>query len=505
MGSKSAHREFGGSESRETRASSTSLPPGPELPLDEAHLAMLIEQAMVAAARGLREFRLKTTRRIIYRTTEYGWGSEWVDAPDYYDHELRDGLRVLPCASEWRALATYLWDMGGSKWSFPPQDGGSTPDRNDWESVIYQGTMFPAMRRLLNAQAWREIVETGVFTPWRLPEEETRIAAKDLAGRLCNKTRHVWAHCPVKQFHFWQDMSGFSPEDGVYLGRVTGERMKAFFWKYQQEFLAQDEILLDWEHAIEIDRVLASKKVQPADFVFPSRDDSDIAAEVTAILDRVRWAVTLTLGPGAVFEEGPVVLGGPSGWRGRTLRRGAVLTGTRGIPFLSFGAESAERIARHIAKLKEAQSVLPSDELGQVLWHFGRACNAVLPRDILLESVIGLEMLLVPDAGESTYKFSLHGAAVIGAVDGKSIAKELGVLYGFRSRLAHGGKDSDEVRDKAVRARWLLARAIWGVVSLINDGTLDVAATGGDIGRAVKDMVFRSVESATIRKQPLES
>ena len=50
-----------------------------------------------------------------------------------------------------------------------------------------------------------------------------------------------------------------------------------------------------------------------------------------------------------------------------------------------------------------AAARVTSEELDSVMFSFGRSCFASLPRDALLEAAIGLEMLLVPDAGDSTW------------------------------------------------------------------------------------------------------
>src|SRR5207237_791197 len=113
--------------------------------------------------------------------------------------------------------------------------------------------------------------------------------------------------------------------------------------------------------------------------------------------------------------------------------------------------------------------------LWDVLWHFGRSCVASLERDVLLEAVIGLDALLVPGSGESTYRFSLHGAVLIGAGTGRGtqVKAELQDLYNARSGAAHG--DRRGANSKARRARQVLAQAIERTAALILDGKLDMS------------------------------
>lgn len=476
----------------------TVLPPGPELPMDASHLALLLAQAMFAVARDLRAFAVPVFSRYVFRTVEDGWGRTLVQAPDYLLHEARDAIATAVDSPEASALLDYLWQNGGAKWTFPAQE--QVVGREFWErAIIYRHMIGPALVRLLNTQLAKEIGDTESFTPWRLPPEaDVHLAAADLAGRLCHKTRHVWAHCPLEGLHFLQDKTPFAPEPGIIVSPATRQGMDDFFSKFQHDFLSEDEVRFSADAVLDLDLVLPSMGVKPVDLSHPSSDDADIARQVAAAVDRFKWSAALTLGPHAVFEEGPVVIGGPSGWRGRTLRRGTVMTGTRARGLVQVLPGTAERIAKQLQTLKEAQRLLGSEDLDQALWHFGRACNSVLARDILLESVIGLEMILVPEAGDSTYKFSLHGSAILSDAGSTNIAKELSDLYGSRSRLAHGGREGQTEQDRARRARWLLAKAIWGIVVGISNGALRVDATKGNVAKAVKDLVLRTVQAASV-------
>jgi hypothetical protein len=112
-------------------------------------------------------------------------------------------------------------------------------------------------------------------------------------------------------------------------------------------------------------------------------------------------------------------------------------------------------------------------DLCQALWHFGRACVASLPRDILLESAIGLDSLLVPGGGDSRYRFCLHGAAILSTntSEGEIHYKALHQIYELRSRAAHGGRVRD-VEKVAPESRKKLAQAMRMIADLILNQTL---------------------------------
>src|SRR6185312_14951232 len=113
---------------------------------------------------------------------------------------------------------------------------------------------------------------------------------------------------------------------------------------------------------------------------------------------------------------------------------------------------------------------------------------APLARDIVLDSVIGLEMVLVPGPGESRYRFSLHGATLLrGKETGEHLFDTFQSLYTQRSGAAHGSSDADYER-VAVDARRYLANAIRAVLALVDMGALSVRKN--NIGKAIEAYVL---------------
>lgn len=115
-------------------------------------------------------------------------------------------------------------------------------------------------------------------------------------------------------------------------------------------------------------------------------------------------------------------------------------------------------------------------------WLFGRANNASLPRDSVLDAVIGLESLLVASPGETTYKFALHGTAVLTHY-ADDVHQELKSLYGLRSKAAHSGASEDsKFTENAPRARQLLAQALYRIAILINGNVLKFEKSDASVG-----------------------
>lgn len=128
-------------------------------------------------------------------------------------------------------------------------------------------------------------------------------------------------------------------------------------------------------------------------------------------------------------------------------------------------------------------------DLKAILWFFGRSHLASAARDSLLDAAIGLESLLIPDPGESTYKFRLHGAALLSAVIQGDLDDDLKGIYDLRSRAAHGTARDRDFERLAPRSRQMLAQAIAAAIQLFEGGELAPDANGGDIAKAIKGLV----------------
>jgi hypothetical protein len=146
--------------------------------------------------------------------------------------------------------------------------------------------------------------------------------------------------------------------------------------------------------------------------------------------------------------------------------------------FRASGYPNEDLLTNDLPRLVNIISVLEKQRNGygdikDAIWHFGRACLTPLPRDILLESVIGLDGLLVPGGGDSSYRFKLHGAVLLSNDSEKTLElyKKLGKIYDMRSGAAHGesrGESLGNARD----ARMYLSRAIFKISELCDKGKL---------------------------------
>ena len=197
----------------------------------------------------------------------------------------------------------------------------------------------------------------------------------------------------------------------------------------------------------------------------------DVAEEqISNIIDCLKWALFLSLDKDSPLLEGDVIyediLGGYF-WTLGILRREEKSSGTSyelDYSTLNHTKQLLSRVFKYLPL---------SEDIRQAMWHWGRSCHYNLPRDILLESIIGLEALLVANAGETRFKFGLHGAALLSPKfgDKAAIAKKLRTAYDGRSSVAHGSKKRklDSYND----VRIYLADAIARILELYEAGILD--------------------------------
>ena len=161
-----------------------------------------------------------------------------------------------------------------------------------------------------------------------------------------------------------------------------------------------------------------------------------------------------------------------------------------GAPLLGVTTQAAGVLAR-------LTSLGAVSALDRALWLLGRAYNAALPRDVLLDAVVGLESLLVPGPGEAAYRFALHGTAIL-AADHK-VHDDLRKIYHLRSSAAHAGT-ADDFSSLAPRARQLLAHVVFAIVDLIDTKAMVIKGTA-PVGKAVQTWVQELVIDRARRNQ----
>lgn len=457
------------------------FPDGPELPLDQARLAGLICDAIRSALRDLRQSDVSGAQWLIFRPTERGWGSTYLPAPFYRKAEVWDQIARVWNSREAAALTEYICAHGALKKTLT-RDDDQDPTREAWERFVWGDLVHAPLLDLLPMAAAEDLVRTGEYCPWRIDDQVIEEAAADLADQICKQGRTITAICPTIGLQLGEGKI-VTAAPGIEIRGWSNEERMIFLTRYHEEYLQDDMSTWASQGAITIRKRVGGLS-----------DEISLTA-ITSALDSLKWALMVATNNPVIFEEGPVVSRGLSGWRMRTLRRGDTLMRSRSLPNVNVTLEVASSLPPLFAELDQARQI--SNEIDSVLWLFGRACTAVLARDSLLDSVIGLEMLLVPNPGESRYRFTLHGLAIIEGESPQTLEADLRAIYDLRSKAAHGGSsDARNFESLAPRARLLLAKAIRGAARLMRTGELDMVNTKGDIAKSVENLVKSRSASA---------
>ena len=459
-----------------------TIPAGPAQPLDPDRVAVLVRDALLAAARELRSARVESSDRHIYRrlpSPQVGWQGVALPAPNYRK-SIWDVRAPAAACTEARALIDYVWDAGALPKTLT-QDGEGVPGKEAWSDFTWVDLVQAPFLYLCALSATRRLSETGTYDPWHIDPAETEAAARDVAQTTCLERRSVRALCPIVWAHIPDGLSA-TLRPGVALRDWSLDEKCLFLTRYHQEYVDDDPSTWASGGLIEI-----NLEGLPAD---KGADDMVVHA-VTAELDLVKWALMVTANSAVTLGEGGIVLRSPAGWKGPTIRR-------QDTTMPRNGARSSlvldERIARDTSTLlDQAQKLISvAPELKSILWFLGRSHTSATSRDSLLEAAIGLEALLVPDAGESTYKFRLHGAALLSSVIEEDVDGDLKRIYELRSKAAHGtAREEEDFERLAPRARYYLAKAIVATVQLTETGEYRLDETKGDLGKATKALVRR--------------
>jgi hypothetical protein len=474
-----------------------TIPDGHELALDPKILRPLLRDALDEAAGALsgREVRAIPIRRRGYVLAEDGGRQETIlEIPAYpeFRRELSEPLQRSPAG---QALTDYVWSRNAQKLTFSI-DGDSEPTKDAWASFTWRHLVLSPLSHLALRFATEDLTLGREHRTWRLTSEALDNAADELVGLFTGGELIVTAFCPLVAVHLGD--IGSERETGAELHLAPGISLVEWSWTADQEvFLNQ------YGHHYRDDDGVRLSRLLKIEIRIPH--DSDPIVEVAATIDRVKWALVVATNRDVAIHELATVVTSASGHARDVLHRGAPNFGIsddragrsigwlemKGWQVIHVGPTLLSRVCGLLAQLS---ATAESDDLVSAMWSFGRSCVAPTPRDALLDAVVGLERLVVPnERGDSTYRFRLHGQTVL-ASEG-DVFKELGDLYDHRSKVAHGNRVArpgkpNRMAGMGSRARFLLAKAIHATNELVVRGELKLGPDR-DISSCIADLVRR--------------
>ena len=312
---------------------------------------------------------------------------------------------------------------------------------------------------------------------WRLPEDRLQRIANELAGWHGEDGFHL-GYAPIAGVALVNAADdGFELTSSVRIRSFREGEWQAYASKFHTFFGA---------HLAPVFQPLALLEVKKR-----TSESEDIFFDK---LDAAKWALFVGLGrQHPIIEDLPVFRGAagtfPAGLRREPHRWTAENS--------SLDLCAAERCAALLSDLHSAND----DGLRAAVTFFGRASASDRARDMLLDSTMGLDRLLVSGGMEGGHRLRLHGAVLLSGSEWNQtifgrelspaeIRESLKEIYGSRSSAAHGSvpKRAKELAATAHRALGYLIAVLmqWKKRGLLQPG---------DTARAIEEYIL-AVSSA---------
>lgn len=412
--------------------------------------------------------------RVIFKLEENGYYDTYnVDIPGYsIDLKVQSqiGIKVG------NEFLNYLWECGRPKVRI------SNSDRSSWNYWVSMKFIFRPISDLLDDSSICQFVDNQEIKPWSISDAQIGEYISNASNALANNKVIVRAYCPIYGVKL-NDLKSAKLSEHTTLRAYAPRDISFFISKYLSPLSVDKGEFIDQDSMVKIQFELDLKEGENIEKEFELiNNELDLIKlgiflwrnQELPIEDR-KWTIPI--------EEGTCILDNI----GRDLN---IPIHSRGRIFAIHG--SLELNEKGLASLTSIIKTLyeqqkKGQDIMQAIWLFGRSCLAPLYRDVLLDSAIGLESLLVPGPSDSTYRFKLHGKIILGNNDERvDDFKILGDIYRGRSKAVHGEDNIVKVRELAFSSREYLATAILNVSLLCQKGLLSPK----EIAEGLQDLIM---------------
>ncbi|OEU69939.1 MAG: hypothetical protein BA863_11175 [Desulfovibrio sp. S3730MH75] len=455
-------------------------------PIDAEKLSSILIDCIQKTITKLSSITTPSNAKRIYRVQGTGYGAFWMQVPDYRAKIVLDKIEKL-----WPETATnlvdYLWNCGKPRKTLI----GPKPDKMSWGRFVFGELVHGPILDMLKDSIIDQLVDSDSVKLWMVTDEQVKASVSESVQRLSKGITTVIAYCPIRGVKL-KDIGAVQLTNNVALRNYTRRERCVLQSKYSSEFLWDDfisptfaEVMAEFKYTFRKETLSREEYIgsviDDLDLIklaiFTLKDEKIPIAEGTCVFERgYRFDRTAPYqyepDHEDVFYDWGRLQKGPSMW-----------------PNIEISQNESDSLIDIIGLLQQQREKKP--DIKQAICHFGRACLAPLSRDVLLESVIGLEGLLVPGGGNSGYRFALHGAAILSNKDepDENLFKRLQKLYGGRSGLAHGDTPSSRLDHNAQDARKYLAKVILRLSQLSQQGILPSEES---VAKSVERMVLEA-------------
>ena len=444
-----------------------TFPPGESKGLDPETFKQLLGEAIRSYVSNLKDRGVQTHRRTVYRVHKGGYRSFDIDFPYYLRQWQPEHAKGLLPRAEMRAFFDYLWDMGELQKTLT----GPDPQRVNWELLVFYEVVHDTAARVMEDLAIDETTDTGHITLCRIPDSSLEAALGEVYSRTIEGKTSYIAKCPLGWIKSRAGAS-WALDSDISLTIPTEQERARYLSRHHNKMIWHDTMSGLIQNDVALLEISGSAEVAQLRKGRPPKTGTDLIEEhIADAIDVVKWALSVEKAHAPPLVEATItyqdVLGGPLAIVGfGAFRRQEA---HQGIVY-DLSKMDMEKVSSLVKKARRASQELT--DLKESFWYWGRACLAALERDVLVESVIGLENLLVANRGESRYRFGLHGAALLCGPDSDkhSVAKELKRLYDKRSSAVHGSSQ-DRIRESREAMKYL-SSAIFAVIECWERGII---------------------------------
>ena len=470
---------------------SVVLPPiSNNTPIDTEMLIPLWSAAILETIKELHHLKPDSGIKTIYRHDAGGYKGFVMPFPIYLRQEIREEIDRV-AQENGKKLINYLWDCGKPKITL----GGPSPDRGVWNQWAIFKLIFNPIINMLQDNAISQLVRDGSFEPWVITREQVEYYVSKASFALKNNKCIIKVYCPLSGAKL-EGLPSANVSKHVHLKTYTPVERCIFLSKYSNDYFWDD-----------FNSPLSCDLIAEMEYVFDEGVSGKEVIESTANdLDLVKLGIFILNKQTEPIDEGTCILDiigrDYHDIESRIRRSNERMLRASGWPNENLLTKDLPHLVNIISALKKQRNKY--GDIKDAIWHFGRACLTPLPRDILLESVIGLDGLLVPGGGDSSYRFKLHGAVLLSNDNEKTLAlyKKLGIIYKMRSGAAHG-ESKGESLENARDARMYLSRAIFKISELCDKGKLPCKEKGITLATSLQRLIISksSLINACIESQ----
>jgi len=433
--------------------------------------------------RGMTEYQTKN----IYLPTEKGWNSYIIEIPTRYTSDFHDQIKKANGDGIFDNLINYLWKSRAITKEISGKD--TPPGKDAFRYFVVTMEIIPNLYNEIENSIIRKLIENNLklSKPW--------ISNKQLA-RLANKVAYQWVNkiktINVKFFPRSLDIGEYDYlklSECYSINGVTTKDICLYLSKYDEKILKEETF-----GEIPLGGSIFNQGMIEIEFnVKRSLSNEKIIKRVQEKLNIFRLSIALVKFDTFSIGEGLIFINIDDPFNSDEIKR-LIRKQPNSWSSLKLNIENAEKLIDKIKKINKWSR--ESNDLKRAIWRFGRACSAETYEDQLVESIIGMEGLVIPNSGEVRYRFSTNSTYLLQTVDHdpENLYKEMKKLYDMRSKAVHGESDQ-EIKEQSDKAIKYFIKCIDRIISLLENNQI---SDENNIAESLQKKFYQNIPNLVI-------